>query len=53
MMDAVCPPATGVRRYNNYGGPKAIEEYRYNDHEGGGPFHQQRQLAWLRELLGR
>jgi cephalosporin-C deacetylase len=51
MMDAVCPPATVYAAYNNYGGPKAIEEYRYNDHEGGGAFHQQRQAAWLRELL--
>jgi cephalosporin-C deacetylase len=52
MMDAVCPPATVYAAYNNYGGLKTIEEYRYNDHEGGGPFHKERQAAWLRELLG-
>lgn len=52
MMDAVCPPSTVYAAYNNYAGPKSIDEYRYNDHEGGGPFHQQRQLAWVRELLG-
>jgi cephalosporin-C deacetylase len=51
LMDAICPPATVYAAYNAYGGPKAIEEYRYNDHEGGGPFHQQRQLAWLREMF--
>jgi cephalosporin-C deacetylase len=52
LLDAICPPATVYAAYNNYGGPKEIEEYRYNDHEGGGPFHQRRQLAWLRELFG-
>lgn len=51
MMDGICPPATVYAAYNNYGGPKSIDEYRYNDHEGGGPFHQRRQLAWLAELF--
>ena len=49
LMDAICPPATVYSGYNGYAGPKTIEEYRYNDHEGGGPFHQQRQMSWLRE----
>ncbi len=51
LMDAICPPATVYAAYNAYGGPKSIDEYQFNDHEGGGPFHQQRQLAWLRELF--
>ena len=49
LMDAICPPATVYAAYNTYAGEKSIEEYRYNDHEGGGPFHQQRQIAWLGE----
>lgn len=47
LMDAICPPATVYAAYNSYGGPKSIVEYRYNDHEGGGPFHEQEQLTWL------
>ena len=56
LMDATCPPSTVVAAYHSYGGPdfagKAIEVYEFNDHEGGQAFHQQRQLAWLAEVLG-
>jgi cephalosporin-C deacetylase len=52
LMDAICPPATVYAAYNAYAGPKVMAEYRYNDHEGGGPFHQQRQLDWLAALFG-
>lgn len=31
---------------------KAIEEYPFNNHEGGGEHHVARQLAWLRDRLG-
>ncbi len=48
MMDSVCPPATVYAAYNAYGGPKSIAEYRYNDHEGGGPFHQLHEINWMR-----
>lgn len=51
LMDATCPPSTVFAAYHGYAGPKSIEVYEYNDHEGGQAFHQARQLAWLREVL--
>ncbi len=55
LMDATCPPSTVFAAYRSYGGPgfadKSIEVYEFNDHEGGQAFHQQRQLAWLADLL--
>jgi cephalosporin-C deacetylase len=51
MMDLTCPPSTVFAAYHAYGGPKEIEVYEYNDHEGGQAFHQVRQLEWLAEVL--
>lgn len=47
LMDVTCPPSTVYAAYNHYGGPKEIREYPYNDHEGGGPFHDVVKLRWL------
>ncbi len=47
LMDPVCPPSTVYAAYNDWAGPKEIEEYPYNGHEGGGPFQVAAQLAWL------
>ncbi|HLV55184.1 MAG TPA: acetylxylan esterase [Actinotalea caeni] len=52
LMDMTCPPSTVYASYNRYGGPRDIEVYTYNGHEGGGPFQTGRQLAWLRERFG-
>jgi cephalosporin-C deacetylase len=51
LMDEACPPSTVYAAYNAYGGPKEISVYPYNDHEGGGAFHQAKQLSWLRDQL--
>lgn len=51
LMDVTCPPTTVFAAYNGYGGPKDIEVYEFNDHEGGEAFQRSRQLAWLREVL--
>lgn len=51
LMDQTCPPSTVFAAFHAYGGPKEIEIYEYNDHEGGAAFQQQRQLAWLEEAL--
>jgi cephalosporin-C deacetylase len=48
LMDMTCPPSTGYAAYNAYAGPKELVVYPYNDHEGGGAFHQARQIALLR-----
>ncbi len=47
LMDPVCPPSTVYAAYNEWAGPKEINEYPYNGHEGGGPFQVAAQLAWL------
>lgn len=62
LRDTICPPSTVFAAYNHYGalaradgaaGPRReIEVYAYNHHEGGEGFHVDRQLRWLRELLG-
>jgi cephalosporin-C deacetylase len=51
MMDAVCPPSTVFAAFNRYAGPKEIEVYEFNDHEGGDAFQRGRQLAWLASTL--
>jgi cephalosporin-C deacetylase len=51
MLDTVCPPSTVYSAYNAYGGSKQIREYAYNDHEGGGPFHEIVQAEWLAGIL--
>ena len=52
MMDVTCPPTTVFAAYNAYAGPKEIEVYEFNDHEGGEAFQRSRQLEWLRDLFG-
>ncbi|MDM7854657.1 acetylxylan esterase [Cellulomonas alba] len=47
LRDTVCPPSTVFAAYNQYAGPRAIEVYPFNHHEGGDAFHSRRQLEWL------
>ncbi|MFF8953306.1 acetylxylan esterase [Streptomyces sp. NPDC014940] len=53
MMDEVCPPSTCFTAYHRYGGPKQVEVYEFNGHEGGTEHHRARQLAWVRALFDR
>jgi cephalosporin-C deacetylase len=50
LMDDICPPSTVYAAFNAHAGPKSIETYRFNNHEGGGTLHERRQVAWLNEL---
>lgn len=53
LHDATCPPSTAFAAYNAYAGraPQSdITVYPYNDHEGGGSVHWERQAAWLVSL---
>ena len=50
-MDMICPPSTVYAAYNAYAGERWMAIYPYNDHEGGGAFHQVEQMTWLRSLL--
>ena len=48
LMDDICPPSTVYGAFNAYGGAeKSIVEYEFNNHEGGGPFQEREQMAWL------
>jgi cephalosporin-C deacetylase len=57
-VDDVCPPSTVFASFNAYGAnagggvSKDIEVYRFNNHEGGQEHHWNRQLQFLRKLLG-
>lgn len=50
LMDDVCPPSTVYGAYNAWRGSKQIERYSFNNHEGGGPFQDRAQLAFLTGL---
>ena len=52
LMDETCPPSTVYAAFNRYGGPKEIREYPFNDHEGGGAFHDVVKMRWLRDRVG-
>ncbi|MDA3645819.1 acetylxylan esterase [Saccharopolyspora indica] len=51
LMDQVCPPSTVFAAHNAYGGPKDIEVYPFNGHEGGAMFQQRAQLDWVRRQV--
>jgi len=50
LMDDVCPPSTVFAAYNRYAGPKQLQIWPYNRHEGGETFQPPVQLRWLRDL---
>lgn len=51
LMDAVCPPSTVYAAYNHYAGPKSMDIYQFNGHDGGGSFGSRAKLQWLHEML--
>lgn len=52
LMDDICPPSTVFAAYNHFAGPKQIEIYPYNQHEGGESDHDAVKLAFLARLWG-
>ncbi|UYO01202.1 MAG: alpha/beta fold hydrolase [Devosia sp.] len=53
LMDDVCPPSTIYGAYKAFAGSdKSIIEYEFNNHEGGGPFQDRQQMAWLSKRFG-
>lgn len=52
LMDEICPPSTVYAAYNAYAGEREINEYPFNDHEGGEAFQEVEQLRYLDRLLG-
>jgi len=51
LIDPVCPPSTVFASFNHYAGEAEIEEYAFNEHEGGGGQHWRRQADWLAGVL--
>lgn len=48
VMDETCPPSTVYGAYNAYAGAdKTMEEYEFNNHEGGQAFQDRAQMLWL------
>ena len=53
LMDDICPPSTVYGAYKAFAGAdKMIIDYEFNNHEGGGPFQDRQQMAWLSERFG-
>lgn len=53
LMDDVCPPSTVYGAFNAFSGAdKTMVEYEFNNHEGGGPFQDRRQMEWLARQFG-
>lgn len=50
LMDTVCPPSTVFAAYNHWAGPKEIQVYPWNNHEGGSAVQVGVQLRALRDL---
>ncbi|QEO10669.1 acetylxylan esterase [Protaetiibacter larvae] len=52
LMDDICKPSTVFGAYNAYAGPKSIEVFPFNGHEGGGAQTEGDSIRILREALG-
>jgi cephalosporin-C deacetylase len=52
LLDVICPPSTVYAAYNHYAGPRSIEVYEFNGHEGGESFHAAARLRFLRQAFG-
>lgn len=53
VMDDICPPSTVYGAFHAYAGAdKSIEEYEFNNHEGGQAFQERAQMVWLAQRFG-
>ena len=50
LMDDTCPPSTVFAAYNHYQGPKEIQSYEFNQHDGGGVHQDLQNLHYLHDL---
>lgn len=51
LLDDICPPSCVYAAYNSYAGPKSINVYPYNGHEGGGPLQSEAAVRFQREMF--
>ncbi|MCA9833390.1 MAG: acetylxylan esterase [Thermomicrobiales bacterium] len=52
LMDMVCPPSTVYAAYNHYAGPKSMDIYQFNGHDGGASFGNRARVDFLHKVLG-
>ena len=50
LVDDITPASTVFAAFNHYAGPKQIEVYPFNGHDGGGTQHFLAKLAFLASL---
>ncbi len=50
LVDGTCPPSTVFAAFNSYQGPKDIDVYEFNGHEGGGGLRWPRHLSFLKSF---
>lgn len=50
LMDQTCPPSGVYAAFHHYAGPKTLDVYPYNDHEGGAADAEIASVQWLQEL---
>ncbi|MDY0910546.1 acetylxylan esterase [Microbacterium sp. CFBP9034] len=51
LLDPICPPSTVYAAFNRYAGPKQIEVYAHNEHEGGQAYQWHAQARFLESLV--
>jgi len=52
LMDDITPPSTVFAAYNHYAGPKEINVWPYNRHDGAAPFQRAAKLRFVTALWG-
>lgn len=52
LMDETCKPSTVFGAFNAYAGPKQIEVFPFNGHEGGAAHTEQHNIRLLHEVFG-
>jgi cephalosporin-C deacetylase len=52
LQDEICPPSTVFAAFHAYAGPKEIEVYEWDGHEGGRAHFHARALAFVASHLG-
>ncbi len=51
LMDETCKPSTVFGAYNAYAGPKQMDIWPYNGHEGGGPDSEAASVRILHQVF--
>lgn len=51
LMDEICKPSTVFGAFNAYAGPKTIDVFRFNNHEGGGAESAARIVRVLQDVF--